>query len=71
MSELPADGQRSDPAEFAIEEVSELVAEGREQGYLLADHVHDVLAEVELTTDQIDNIFSSFHDPRMFVSSIG
>jgi RNA polymerase primary sigma factor len=62
LSELPEDGQRSEPAELAIEELRDLLVEGREQGYLLAEHVHDVLAEVELTPDQIENILSYFSD---------
>jgi RNA polymerase primary sigma factor len=62
LSELPDDGQRSALAELAIGEVEELLAQGREQGYLPAGEVHDVLAEVELTPDQIENILSSFSD---------
>jgi RNA polymerase primary sigma factor len=49
-------------AELAIEEVKELVAEGREQGYLNGDHITDVLQDVDLTPDQIDNIFLLFND---------
>ena len=40
-----------------LDEVRDLLTEGREQGYLPAEHVHDVLAEVDLTADQIDNLF--------------
>ena len=57
MSRLQVNGQRSEPAEPAFEEVRDLLTEGREQGYLPAEHVHDVLAEVDLTADQIDNLF--------------
>jgi RNA polymerase primary sigma factor len=46
--------------EFA--EVHELVAEGREQGYLNGAHIADVMAEVDLTPDQIDNVFLLFGD---------
>ena len=46
--------------EFA--EVQELVAEGREQGYLNGAHIADVIAEVDLTPDQIDNVFLLFGD---------
>ena len=38
------------------------MGEGREQGYLNADHVHDKLRDVELTPEQIDDIFILFHD---------
>ena len=55
----PDDSQTN---EFAIEEVRDLLAEGHEQGYLPAEHIHDVLAEAELTPDQIENILGSFSD---------
>jgi RNA polymerase primary sigma factor len=54
--------QGGDAVESTVEEVRELVAEGREQGYLNADHVHDKLRDVELTPEQIDDIFILFHD---------
>jgi RNA polymerase primary sigma factor len=54
--------QGSDPLDSMVEEVRELVAEGREQGYLNADHVHEKLRDVELTVEQIDDIFILFHD---------
>ena len=57
--------ERSKPAEYAelaIEEVRLLVEEGREQGYLASDHVAEALQDVELTPDQIDNIFNILAD---------
>jgi len=48
--------------EMAIDEVRELVAEGREQGYLNGEHITDVLQDVDLTADQMDNIFILFND---------
>ena len=62
MTDLPAAGRPNDPGELAIEEVDELLAEGREQGYLLADHLHEVLLEIDLTPEQIDAIFIIFHE---------
>jgi len=62
VSGVPDDGQASESVELAIEEVDELLAEGRERGYLLAEHLHDVLQEVDLTPDQIDTIFVLCHD---------
>ena len=62
MTDVPDDGQTSQAAELGIDEVRDLLAEGREQGYLPAEHVHDVLQEVDLSADQIDNIFILFHD---------
>jgi len=55
-SRTPASG------ELINEEIEELVAEGCEQGYLSAQHVHEVLAEVELSLDQSDDLFRLFHD---------
>ena len=51
-------------AELAIDEVQELVAEGREQGYLNGDHIADALQDVDLTPDQIDDIFLPLRRPR-------
>ena len=62
VSDMSEERQPTDAPELAIEEVRDLVAEGREQGYLNADHVHDTLQDVDLTTDQIDNIFILFND---------
>jgi RNA polymerase primary sigma factor len=62
VSDMPEERQPTDAPELAIEEVRGLVEEGREQGYLNADHVHDTLQDVDLTTDQIDNIFILFND---------
>jgi RNA polymerase primary sigma factor len=51
-----------EPPELNIEEVKDLVAEGREQGYLNGEHITDALQDVELTSEQIDDIFSLFND---------
>ncbi len=56
MTDLLAERQASAPAELDIEEVRELVAEGREQGYLNAGRLHDALQDVDLTAEQIDDI---------------
>jgi len=52
----------SHPEEITFDEVRELIMEGREQGYLSADRVADVLQDVDLTTDQIEGIYSTFID---------
>ena len=62
LTDLLEERHVSEPPELSIEEVRDLVAEGREQGYLNADHVHDLLQDVDLTPDQIDNIFILFND---------
>jgi RNA polymerase primary sigma factor len=60
--DLPAADGAAEPAEQALDEVRKLVAEGREQGYLTYDHITDALADVDLSPDQIDNIFLLFND---------
>jgi RNA polymerase primary sigma factor len=45
-----------------IEEVDALVAEGREQGYLNAEHIYDVLRDVELDAGQIDDFLLLLHE---------
>jgi RNA polymerase primary sigma factor len=62
LSELPEEHRASESPEMQIDEVRLLVEEGREQGYLNAEHIHDVLQDVDLTPDQIDNIFILFND---------
>ena len=56
MIDLPAAHGAAQPAEPAIDELRELVAEGREQGYLTSDRIADGLQDVDLTPEQIDNI---------------
>jgi RNA polymerase primary sigma factor len=56
------DAQGSESVDLDIEEVDELFAEGREHGYLPAEHVHDVLQELDLTLEQTDTLFLLFHD---------
>jgi len=60
--DLPAAREAAESADPAIDEVRELVAEGREQGYLASEHIADALQEVELTPDQIDGIYNLFAD---------
>jgi RNA polymerase primary sigma factor len=62
LSEVSAERPASEPAELGIEEVRELLTEGREQGYLNADRVHESLQDVDLTADQIDNLFILLSD---------
>jgi RNA polymerase primary sigma factor len=51
-----------EPAEPAIDEVRELVVEGREQGYLTSDRIAVALQDVELTSEQLENIFMLLTD---------
>jgi RNA polymerase primary sigma factor len=62
VSDLSEERKAIEPAELNIDEVRDLVAEGREQGYLTSDRIADSLQDVELTTDQIENIYNLFID---------
>ena len=52
----------SEALEVTIPEVRELIAEGREQGYLSAERVREALRDVELTSETTDDILVLFHD---------
>jgi RNA polymerase primary sigma factor len=62
VSDLREESRVIESPELDIEEVRGLVAEGREQGYLSAGHVRDVLQDVELTSEQFDDILILFND---------
>ncbi len=61
-ADLPGADGAAEPAEPPIDEVWGLIAEGREQGYLTAEHITDTLQDLELTIDQIDKLLLSLHD---------
>jgi RNA polymerase primary sigma factor len=50
------------PVLEGIDEVDDLLIEGREQGYLNVDHIYDVLQEIELDAGQIDDFLLALHD---------
>ena len=45
-----------------IEEIDALMLEGREQGYLNAEHIYEVLRDVELDAGQIDDFLLLLHE---------
>ena len=52
------------PAETGLAEpaLDELLAEGREQGYLTGEHIADALQEIELAPDQLEILFLALAD---------
>ncbi len=50
------------PVPEGIDEVDDLLVEGREQGYLNVEHIYDVLQEIELDAGQIDDFLLALHD---------
>jgi len=62
VTESAADRQPDDSILNTVEEVRVLLEEGKEQGYLAAEHILEVLADVDLTPEQIDDVYVAFHD---------
>jgi RNA polymerase primary sigma factor len=62
VTESAADRQPDESILSTVEEVRTLLEEGREQGYLAAEHILEVLADVDLTPEQIDDVYVAFHD---------
>ncbi len=65
MTDITDDRKTSEHVDIGVEnidEVRELVNEGKEQGFLLSEHVHEILQELDLTADQIDAIFILIND---------
>ena len=62
MTESPADRQPDEALFSTVDEVRVLLDEGKEQGYLSAEHILEVLADVDLTPEQIDDVYVIFHD---------
>jgi RNA polymerase primary sigma factor len=59
---MPAADDAAPGAEPAVDEVRQLLVEGREQGYLTYAHIADALQDVELTPDRIERIFGRLAD---------
>jgi RNA polymerase primary sigma factor len=60
--ELPAADGAAEPGQSGFDELRELVAEGREQGYLTGDRIADALLDLELAPEQLDNILMLLAD---------
>jgi RNA polymerase primary sigma factor len=58
----PGDGDPSAGDGLDVREIHDLIDEGHEQGYLVVEHVTDVLDELDLTTDQIEEVLLTLHD---------
>ena len=62
VMDLPVTRATTQPAEPLIDEVRELVVEGHEQGYLTSARIALALQDVELTPDQLEDIFALLAD---------
>lgn len=52
----------ADLKELEIVEVKKLISKGKEKGILSSDEIYDVLQEIDLTSEQIENIYSYLAD---------
>jgi len=52
----------ADSPHLAMDEVRELLDEGREHGRLPEERIADALSDLDLTPDQLDDIFTLIHD---------
>ena len=62
MSELSSDRPSDEAIDVTLDEVRALLDEGREQGYVLAERVNEVLQEADLSAEQIEEVLDVFHD---------
>ena len=69
--EPATEARPGDEPELAAEDVRELVAEGREQGYLPAGRVRDVFMEAELTVDQAEAVLMLLADLGVDIVEVG
>ncbi len=58
LDERPGHG----PLEHTIDDVRALIAEGHEQGYLDAGRVHEALRDVELSAEQMEEVYTALDD---------
>lgn len=61
----------SDIKELEIQQVKKLISRGKEKGSLSSDEVFDVLQEIDLTSEQIENIYSYLADQGVEVIDVG
>jgi RNA polymerase primary sigma factor len=60
--EILDERHRDTPLEPTIDDVRALVAEGHEQGYLEAGRVHEALRDIDLTSEQMEEVFTALDD---------
>lgn len=60
----------SELKELEIEEVKKLIIKGKEKGALSSDEIADVLQEIDLTTEQIENVYSYLAEQEIEVVDV-
>ena len=62
MSEVQREPKTVELGELVLDEVNQLIAEGREQGFLTGEHIAEVLADTELSGEQTEVIYTALLD---------
>ena len=62
LTKAPVTPGATESPEHATDEVRELLAEGRQQGYLTGEHISDALADVGLEPDELESVLLSLAD---------
>lgn len=44
-------------SEFKLEEIKDLINKGKEEGILTSDEINEILSEIDLTKEQVENIY--------------
>src|SRR5713226_2099011 len=52
------DEVRTAPKDVHVDEVRDLVARGKEKGWLTADEIADALGSLDLSAEQVDNVYA-------------
>src|SRR5437660_12718430 len=52
------DEVRTAPKDVHVDEVRDLVARGKEKGWLTADEIADSLGSLDLSAEQVDNVYA-------------
>jgi RNA polymerase primary sigma factor len=62
VSEVQREPKTVELGELVLDEVNQLIAEGREQGFLTGEHIAEVLADTELSGEQTEVIYTALLD---------
>ena len=62
MSDFSREPKTVELGEFALDEVKQLIAEGREQGFLTGEHIAEVLQDTDLSSEQTEVICTALVD---------
>ena len=62
LSDPARETKTAELGELALDEVNQLIAEGREQGFLTGEHIAEVLQDGELSGEQMELVYTAIID---------